>query len=110
MIFQQLNSCYWPFKFHLNSLKTILLKKEARAMGKSFLANIPPCTCEKSGLELGLVQDGGRLGNLGGQARSGELTGKLAACLAMLPQRGNLERELRIRRSLELRRYTTYPL
>jgi hypothetical protein len=47
-------------------------------MGKSFLANIPPCTCEKSGLELGLAQDGGRLGNLGGWARSGELTGKLA--------------------------------
>jgi hypothetical protein len=37
-------------------------------MGKSFLANIPPCTCEKSGLELCLAQDAGPLGNLGGQA------------------------------------------
>jgi hypothetical protein len=67
-------------------------------MGKSFLANIPPCTCEKSGLELGLAQDVGLLGNLGGQARSGKLTGKQAACLATgkaLPQRGILERELR---------------
>ncbi len=53
---------------------------------------------QKSGLELGLAQDGGLLGNLGGQARSGELTGELAACLATgkaLPQRGNLERKLR---------------
>jgi hypothetical protein len=52
------------------------------------------------------------LGNLGGQARSGELTGKLAACLATgkaLPQEGNLERELRSCRSLKLRRYTTHP-
>jgi hypothetical protein len=67
-------------------------------MGKSFLANIPPCTCEKSGLELCLAQDAGPLGNLGGQARPGKLTGKQAACLATgkaLPQRGNLERELR---------------
>jgi hypothetical protein len=39
-------------------------KKEARAMGKSILANIPPPTCKKSGLELGLAQDAGSLGNL----------------------------------------------
>jgi hypothetical protein len=39
-------------------------KKEARGMGKSFLANIPPPTCEKSGLELCLAQDAGPLGNL----------------------------------------------
>ena len=39
-------------------------KKEARAMGKSILANIPPPTCEKSGLELGLAQAAGPLGNL----------------------------------------------
>jgi hypothetical protein len=44
-------------------------------MGKSFPANIPPCTCKKSGLELGLAQDGGLLGNLGGQARPGKLIG-----------------------------------
>jgi hypothetical protein len=39
-------------------------KKEARAMGKSILTNIPPLTCEKSGLELGLAQAAGPLGNL----------------------------------------------
>ncbi len=39
-------------------------KKEARGMGKSFLANIPPTMCEKSGLELCLAQDAGPLGNL----------------------------------------------
>jgi hypothetical protein len=33
-------------------------------MGKSILANIPPPTCEKSGLELGLAQVAGPLGNL----------------------------------------------
>jgi hypothetical protein len=33
-------------------------------MGKSILANIPPPTCEKSGLELGLAQAAGPLGNL----------------------------------------------
>jgi hypothetical protein len=33
-------------------------------MGKSILANIPLPTCEKSGLELGLAQDAGPLGNL----------------------------------------------
>ncbi len=39
-------------------------KKEAQAMEKSFLANIPPPSCEKSGLELCLAQDAGPLGNL----------------------------------------------
>jgi hypothetical protein len=39
-------------------------KKEPRAMGKSILANIPPPMCEKSGLELGLAQADGPLGNL----------------------------------------------
>jgi hypothetical protein len=39
-------------------------KKEARGMGKSFLANIPPPMCKKSGLELCLAQDAGPLGNL----------------------------------------------
>ncbi len=39
-------------------------KKEARAMGKFILINIPPPTCEKSGLELGLAQAAGPLGNL----------------------------------------------
>ncbi len=34
MIFQQLSSCYWPFKFHLNSLKTILLKKRSPRCGE----------------------------------------------------------------------------
>jgi hypothetical protein len=33
-------------------------------MGKSFLANIPPPTCEKSGLKLGLAQGAGLPGNL----------------------------------------------
>jgi hypothetical protein len=33
-------------------------------MGKSFLATIPPPTCEKSGLELCLAQDASPLGNL----------------------------------------------
>jgi hypothetical protein len=33
-------------------------------MGKSFLANIPPPTCKKSGLELGLAQAAGPLDNL----------------------------------------------
>jgi hypothetical protein len=39
-------------------------KKEARAMGKSILANFPPPTCKKSGLELGLAHAAGPLGNL----------------------------------------------
>ncbi len=39
-------------------------KKEAQAIGKSILANFPPPTCEKSGLELGLAQAAGPLGNL----------------------------------------------
>jgi hypothetical protein len=39
-------------------------KKDARAMGKSILANIPPPLCEKSGLELGMAQAAGPLGNL----------------------------------------------
>ncbi len=39
-------------------------KKEARAMGKSILTNIPPPTCEKSGWELSLAQAAGPLGNL----------------------------------------------
>ncbi len=39
-------------------------KKEARAMGKSILANIPPPLCEKSGLELGMAHAAGPLGNL----------------------------------------------
>jgi hypothetical protein len=33
-------------------------------MGKSILANIPPPTCKKSGLELGLAQATNPLGNL----------------------------------------------
>ncbi len=49
MIFQQLNSCYWPFKLHLNSLKTILLKKKAGDVGKHYLANIPRVRAKKSG-------------------------------------------------------------
>ncbi len=62
------SSCYWPFKFFFNSLNVILIqlykKKEARGMGKSVPANIPPCTCKKSGLELCLAQDAGLPGNL----------------------------------------------
>ncbi len=52
-------------------------KKEAQAMGKSFLANIPPPTCEKSGRELGLAQDAGPLGNLA--ARKTDWQRKLAS-------------------------------
>ncbi len=63
-----LNPLYWPIKFYSISLIVILYelykKKEARAMGKSILANIPPPTCEKSGLELSLAQAAGLLGNL----------------------------------------------
>jgi hypothetical protein len=43
-------------------------KKEARGMGKSFLANIPPPTCEKSGLDLGHGSSCRPSGQLGGQA------------------------------------------
>jgi hypothetical protein len=39
-------------------------KKEARAIGKSILTNIPPPTSEKSGLELGLAQGACLPGNL----------------------------------------------
>jgi hypothetical protein len=39
-------------------------EKEARVMGKSILANIPPPMCEKSGLELSWAQAAGPLGNL----------------------------------------------
>ncbi len=39
-------------------------KKEAQTVGKSILANIPPPTCEKSGLELSLAQGAGLPGNL----------------------------------------------
>jgi hypothetical protein len=52
-------------------------KKEARAMGKSFLANIPPPTCKKSGLEICLAQDAGPLGNLA--ARQADRQQKLAS-------------------------------
>ncbi len=64
-------------------------------MGKSFLTNIPPPTCEKSGLELSLAQRAGLPGNLA--ARQTDRQRKLA-CLATgkaLPQqvisRENLE-------------------
>ncbi len=46
-------------------------------MGKSFVANIPPPTCEKSGLELCLAQDAGPLGNLA--ARQADRQQKLAS-------------------------------
>jgi hypothetical protein len=61
-------------KFYFNLLNVILIqlykKKEARGMGKSIRANIPPPTCEKSGLELCLAQDADPLGNLA--ARQGQ--------------------------------------
>ena len=92
MIFQQLSSCYWPFKFYFNSLNVILIqlykKKEARSMGKSFLANIPPPTCEKSGLELGLAQAAGPLGNLA--ARQAD---RQASCLSGNGESATSERE-----------------
>ncbi len=61
-------------------------------MGKSFLANIPPPTCEKSGLELCLAQDAGPLGNLVARQtdrQRASLSGKGKA----LPQQGNLKIE-----------------
>jgi hypothetical protein len=68
MNIQKLNPLYWPNKFYFISLLVILYelhkKKEARPMGKSILANIPPPTCEKSSLELGQAQAAGPLGNL----------------------------------------------
>jgi hypothetical protein len=43
----------------------ISMKKEARAMEKVILVNIPELfTCEKTGLEFGLAQAAGLLGNL----------------------------------------------
>ncbi len=39
-------------------------KKETRPRGKSILANIPPPTCEKSGIDLSRAQAAGPLGNL----------------------------------------------
>jgi hypothetical protein len=71
-------------------------KKEAQAMGKSILANIPPPTCEKSGLELGLAQAAWpKLPALWATWRQGKLASNELACLAKgkaLPQRGNLKR------------------
>ncbi len=68
MNIRQLNSLYWPINSYfipwLLILYELYKKKEARAMGKSILANISPPTCEKSGLELGLTQAAGPLGNL----------------------------------------------
>ncbi len=68
-------------KYCFNSLNVIFIqlykKKEARAMGKSFLANIPLPTCKKSGLELCLAQDAGPLGNLA--ARQADRQRKLAS-------------------------------
>ncbi len=49
-------------------------------MGKFFLANIPPPTCKKSGLELYLAQDAGPLGNLA--ARQADRQQKLASSLS----------------------------
>ncbi len=68
MNIQLLNPLYWPIKIYFISWLVILYelykKKEARAMGKSILANIPPPMCKKSGLELDLVQAASPLGNL----------------------------------------------
>jgi hypothetical protein len=50
--------------------------------------------CEKSGLELGLAQAAGTLGNLAARQPDRQIASKLARGKA-LPQRGNLKRELR---------------
>ncbi len=63
-------------------------KKQARGIGKSFLANIPPPTCEKSGLELCLAQDAGPLGNLA--ARQAD---RQASCLSGNGKCATSERE-----------------
>ncbi len=71
-------------------------KKEVRAMGKFILANIPPPTCEESGLELGLAQDAGPLGNLAARQtdrQRASLSGKEGKRYVL--QQGNLKRELR---------------
>jgi hypothetical protein len=57
-------------------------------MGKSFLANIPPPTCEKSGLELCLAQDAVPLGNLA--ARQAD---RQASCLSGNGESVTSERE-----------------
>jgi hypothetical protein len=92
MNIQQLSSWDWPFKFYFNLLNVILIqlykKKEVRGMGKSFLANIPPPTCEKSGLELCLAQDAGPLGNL--EARQAD---RQASCLSGNGESATSERE-----------------
>ncbi len=66
--YSMLRSLHWTVEFYFSLLNVILIqlykKKEARAMGKSFLANILTPMCEKSGWELGLAQDAGPLGNL----------------------------------------------
>ena len=49
MISLQLVSRYWPFKFSLNSLMTILLKKEAEILWKLYFANIPRVRAKESG-------------------------------------------------------------
>jgi hypothetical protein len=68
MITQQLNPLYWPIKIYSISLLVISyeLYKEERSpsYGEIHPANIPPPMCEKSGLELGLAQVAGPLGNL----------------------------------------------
>ncbi len=98
MNIQQLNSLYGPIKFYFISWPVILYelykKKEARATGKSFLANIPHL-CAKSQAQSSAWP---KLPALWATWRPGKLTGNELACLARekaLPQRGNLKKELR---------------
>ena len=73
MISLQLISCYWPFKFSLNSLMTILLKKEAGDIVKTLFCQYSPCTCERVRQQPSLTQDGAHLGSLGGQVSQGQV-------------------------------------
>ncbi len=89
---------YWPIKFYFISWLVILYelykKKEARAMGRSILANIPPPTCEQLGLELGLTQAAGPLGDLAARQTDRQwaiLSGKGESYLREEISRGNLE-------------------
>jgi hypothetical protein len=98
MIFQQLSSCYWPFKFNFNSLNVILFNyKEERGprYGEILPRQYSPMYVRKVRLR---ALPGPRCQPPGLPRRPGKLTGKQTACLATgkaLPQRGNLERELR---------------
>ena len=73
MISLQLSSWYWPFKFSLNSLMTILLKKQAQGKIRTLFCQMFPCTCKRVRQQPSLTQDEARLGSLGGQVSQGQV-------------------------------------